>query len=104
VSVDTTNPPLALQALANGRSNATGTVTLRAGQTTTTVSPTDANNPGAINVAPQSAVFLEAKTAHAAAERAAGGLYVSAVGKQTFTITHANNAQADRSFFWVALG
>ena len=44
------------------------------------------------------------KTAHAAAEFAAGGCYVSAVGKQTFTVTHANNAQADRTFFYLAIG
>jgi hypothetical protein len=85
---------LAIQALFNGRSNACGSVTLAAGATQTVVS--------APNVASQCAVFLFQKTANAAAALAT--TYVSSVGKQTFTITHANNAQADRSFFWVALG
>ena len=26
------------------------------------------------------------------------------VGKQTFTVTHANNAQTDRTFFYLAIG
>lgn len=85
---------LSLQQLAAGRSNASGSVTLKAGQTSTDV---PAENCGA-----QCAVFLFPKTANAAA--AAATTYVSSVGKQTFTIAHASNAQTDRSFFWVALG
>lgn len=50
---------LAIQQLYDGRSNASGTVTLAAGATSTVVS--------AINCAPQSAVFLFPKTANAAA-------------------------------------
>jgi hypothetical protein len=95
---------LAIQQLAAGRSNATGVVTLAPGTTTTTVSPSDPVNTGARTVAPQSAVFLFPKTAHAAAELAAGGCYVSIVGKQKFTVTHANNAQSDRMFFYLAVG
>ena len=95
---------LAIQQLAAGRSNATGLVTLAASTTTTTVSPADPVHAGAQTVAPQSAVFLFPKTAHAAAELAAGGCYISAVGKQTFTVTHANNAQTDRTFFYLAVG
>lgn len=87
---------LAIQSLFNGRSNAIGKATLAAGATSTVVS--------APNCAAQCAVFLFPTTAHAAAEIAAGGCYVSAVGKQQFTITHANNAQVDRTFFYVALG
>ena len=95
---------LAIQQLAAGRSNATGVVTLAASTTTTTVSPTDPVHAGAQTVAPQSAVLLFPKTAHAAAELAAGGCYISAVGKQTFTVTHANNAQTDRAIFYLAVG
>jgi hypothetical protein len=95
---------LAIQQLAAGRSNAAGIVTLLASTSTTTVSPANSVNNGAQAVAPQSAVLLFPKTAHAAAELAAGGCYVSAVGKQTFTVTHANNAQADRTFFYLAVG
>jgi hypothetical protein len=36
-------------------------------------------------------------TANAAAELGNGTIYVSSVGNKTATITHANNAQADRT-------
>ena len=85
---------LSLQQLASGRSNATGSVTLATGATSTTVS--------AANCAPGSAVFLFPRTANAAA--ALSGTFVGTVGKQTFTITHASNAQTDRTFFYVCLG
>lgn len=79
-----------------GRSNAVGTVTLRATNTTTVVP--------APNCAAGSHPFLEARTANAAAERGNGTMYVSAVANESFTITHANNAQTDRTFSYVALG
>ena len=43
-------------------------------------------------------------TANAAAELGNGTLYVSTQGKQTATITHANNAQTDRTFTFAILG
>lgn len=85
---------LSLQQLAAGRSNATGTVTLTANVTSTVVSAT--------NCAPGSAVFLFPKTANAAA--ALSTTYISSVGKQTFTITHASAASVDRTFFYVCIG
>jgi hypothetical protein len=85
---------LAIQALYNGRSNASGTFTLTAGATSTTVS--------APNCSAQSAVFLSPKTANAAAALATS--YISAVGNKTFTITHANTATVDRTFFYVCIG
>lgn len=85
---------LAIQQLYAGRSNATGTLTLAAGATSTVVP--------AINCAPQCAVFLFPKTANAAAALAT--TFVSAVGKQSFTLTHANTATVDRTFFYVCLG
>lgn len=85
---------LSLQQLAAGRSNAAGSVTLAAGATATVV-PAD-------NCAPGSAVFLFPKTANGAA--ALPTTFISAVVKQSFTISHANNAQTDRSFFYVCLG
>jgi hypothetical protein len=85
---------LSLQQLAAGRSSATGSVTLAASATTTTVS--------AANCAPGSAVFLFPKTANAAA--AIATTFINSVGKQSFTISHALNAQVDRSFFYVCLG
>jgi hypothetical protein len=85
---------IAIQQLFSGRSNATGSVTLAAGEASTVVSPP--------NCAPQSAVFLFPKTANGAAALAT--TFISAVGKQSFTISHANSAQTDRSFFYVCLG
>jgi hypothetical protein len=86
----------AVRQLMQGRSNAAGSVTLAASAAATTVS--------APNCAPTSQVFLFPRTAHAGAELAAGGCYISAVGNGTFTITHANNAQTDRTFAYVCLG
>jgi hypothetical protein len=84
---------LSLQQLAAGRSNATGSVTLTPGATSTVVK--------APNCAPQSAVFLFQKTANAAAALATT---VPTAGNQQFTITHPNNAQTDRTFWFVCLG
>ena len=85
---------LSLQQLAAGRSNATGSVTLAVSAASTVVS--------APNCSPSSAVFLFQRTANAAAALAT--TFISSVGKQTFTISHANNAQTDRTFFFVCLG
>lgn len=85
---------LAIQAALNGRSNAAGAVTLTAGATVTIVK--------AETCAAQSAVLLTPRTANAAA--ALSTTFISAVGKQSFTIAHANNAQTDRTYFYVCLG
>lgn len=86
----------AIRELFEGRSNAVGTVTLTASQTTTAVT--------AINCGAGSRVFLMPTTANASAEFGNGTIRISSVGQGTFTITHANNSQTDRIFFWVALG
>lgn len=86
----------AVRDLFEGRSNAVGTVTLTASAATTTVD--------AINCGPGSRVFLMPTTAHAAAEYGNGTLYVSSVASGSFTVTHANNSQTDRIFFFVCLG
>lgn len=84
----------AIRELFMGRSNAVGEVTLRASQTTTTVT--------AINCGPDSKVFLMPTTANAAADFAS--CYISAVAAGSFTITHPSDADVDKTFFWVALG
>jgi hypothetical protein len=71
-----------------GRTNNTGTVTLTAASATTTL--TDARL-GATSV-----VTFMPTTANAATDLA--NLYVSARGKQTATLTHTNNAEADRTY------
>lgn len=83
-----------LRQLIEGRSNAVGTVTLTANAASTVVTaPTCGIN---------SAVFLFPTTANAAAIVAA--TYVGTVASGTFTVTHTNNANADKTFFFVCLG
>jgi hypothetical protein len=87
---------LAINELASGRSNATGTFALAASATTTSVT--------APTCAAGSVPILVPTTANAAAEIGNGTLYVSAVGRASFTVTHANNGQTDRIFAFVCLG
>ena len=87
---------LSLQQLAAGRSNAVGSVTLAASEDSTTVT-TD-------NCAAGSTPILTPKTAHAAAEIGNGTLYISEVANKSFTISHANNSQTDRTFLYAILG
>ena len=93
---DLTKLTLAINELASGRSNATGKFTLAASATATAVT--------APTCAAGSVPILMPTTANAAAEIGNGTLYVSAVVNGTFTVTHANNAQVDRSFLFVCLG
>lgn len=88
----------AVRALAAGRTNATGVVTLAAGVTTTTVQ--------APNCATDSQVFLFPRTANAAAEVGNGTIYILAtnVTAAQFVITHANAISVDRTFSYVCLG
>lgn len=98
-AITETSPVRIVQAIRDlfaGRSNAVGTVTLTENSATTVVT--------ALNVGAGSRVFLMATTANAAAEHGGTVLRISSVGQGTFTITHVNNAQTDRTFFWVALG
>src|SRR5262245_38245403 len=87
---------LAINELASGRSNATGTFTLTASAGSTTVTAPTCGA-GSIPV-------LTPLTAHAAAELGNGTIYVSAVLNGSFTVTHANNAQTDRMFAFACLG
>ena len=84
----------AVNALADGRLNAVGTVTLKASSATTTLKDK--------RIGANSNIFFTATTANAAA--AVGGLYVSATVKNEATLTHANNSQSDRTFSYVLLG
>jgi hypothetical protein len=86
----------AINQLAQGRSNAVGSVTLAANAAATTVS---AKTCGAGSV-----VLLSPLTPHAAAELGNGTVYVSVVAAGWFTLAHANNSQTDRVFGYVCLG
>jgi hypothetical protein len=87
---------LAIQQLAAGRSNATGTVTLATGSATTLV--TDKNC--AIGSVP----LLTPTTANAAAEVGNGTMFVSAVTNGSFAITHADSATTGRTILYAIHG
>lgn len=85
---------VAINALFDGKVRSTGSVTLTANDTTTTLNETRIN--------PNSVILLMPTTANAAG--AVATTYVSARGDKTATITHANNAQTDKTFAFVVLG
>jgi hypothetical protein len=82
--------------LADGRNNSVGIFTLTANAGSTTVTAT--------NCGAGSSVHYSPTTAHAAAELAAGTMFVGTVSNGSFVVTHANNAQADRTFMYTAHG
>jgi hypothetical protein len=77
-----------------GNLNNTGTVTLTANAGSTVVIERRAGEFSFIGLMPT--------TANAAAALAT--TYIATQGKQTFTITHANNAQVDKTFTYCILG
>lgn len=83
-----------IQQLAQGRSNAVGSFTLRANQTTTTVT--------AQNCGEGSTPIITPTSASAAA--ASGTTYVSAVNNGSFVVTHTSDAAVDRTFLYAAFG
>jgi hypothetical protein len=85
----------AVKQLIEGRSNASGQITLTANAASTTITKTTING--------QAGFFMFPKTANAAAEMAAGGCY-AVVTAGSVVITHANNAQTDRTFYYVVIG
>jgi len=84
---------LVVNELASGRSNAVGTVTLRTSNTTTVVTNRNCGSASCVKLTPT--------TANAAA--ALGTTYITAANG-SFTINHASNSQADRSFVWAIQG
>ena len=86
----------AINQLIRGRSNAVGEVTLTANAATTTITGP--------NINADAECFLMPKTANAAAEFGNGTIRISAIVAGTVTITHANNAQTDRTFGYLVIG
>jgi hypothetical protein len=82
--------------LLDGKSNNTGTFTCTASAATTAVTDFRAGKSSIILLMPQ--------TANAAAEVGNGTIHVSTRAKQSFTVTHANNSQTDRTFGYVVIG
>jgi hypothetical protein len=87
-----------LQQIRSGKLEIVGELTLTAGAASTAV--TD------IRVSPQSVIVWHPRTANAAAELAAGTMYITDanMGNGTFTVIHANNAQTDRDFRYAVVG
>lgn len=83
-----------------GKTDNNGSVTLTANSDTTVVSEA----PGRIGSG--TTILLSPTTANAATEFGAGTLFVSSrdVSANTFTITHVNNSQTDRTFDYVLVG
>jgi hypothetical protein len=82
--------------LVDGKNNAKGQITLTASAASTDVTDFRVGEDSVINLTPI--------TANAATEIGGGTMYVSSRGSQTFTITHANNAQTDRTFIYTVTG
>jgi hypothetical protein len=81
--------------LVEGKINSTGVLNLTASSTTTVVSD--------LRVNPNSVILWTPKSASAAQELT--HLYLSSVGKQTFTLTHRSNSNtSDIIFHYVVLG
>lgn len=89
---------LAIQQIAAGRSNTVGSVTLTQNSATTVVTTRTGT------CFSSSVPILIPNTANAATEFGAGTWYISAVGVDTFTITHVNSATASRTFLYVIVG
>lgn len=81
-----------------GKINATGTVTLTANAATTVLTDSRLNR--------VCAILFDPTTANAAAELAAGTLYVLTANRNdgAFTLTHANAATTDRTFRYLVIG
>lgn len=77
-----------------GKTNNTGTVTLTASSTTTTL--TDPR------IGAESVILFMPTTANAAG--ALAGLYVSARGTGTATLTHASTVAVDKTFSYAVIG
>ena len=89
----------ALNLALKGKLNSTGNVTLAASTGSTVVKD--------VLVGTNSVVLLFPQTAHAAAEIGNGTIYAAPgnyVNATSFTLTHANNAQTDRTFGYCLLG
>ncbi|HYM31801.1 MAG TPA: hypothetical protein VEU47_10900 [Candidatus Cybelea sp.] len=93
---DTAKFQAALEQIAQGRMNCTGTFTLAANATSTTVA--------AATVAPGTIIVLSPQTADAAAVAATTFIAPSNVSQGSFIVTHASASSPDRTFGYIAIG
>jgi hypothetical protein len=91
-----------VNSLLQGKTNNTGTVTLTANAASTVVSLAQGR------LGNDTLILFDPLTSNAAVQLAAGTMYVTTANRDVmgnqFTITHANNAQADRSFRYTLIG
>lgn len=87
-----------LNEVLRGRLNVTGTLTLTANAASSTLTDD--------RISINSAIILVPATANAAAELGNGTLFISETNRVNGSIilTHANNAQADRTYRFVIIG
>lgn len=93
---DITRIVSAIIQLVQGRQNSVGDVTLTPSVTSTTVSFQ--------NCSTGCRVFLFPQTANAAAALATTYILATNILQGSFVITHANNAQIDKSFSFLCIG
>lgn len=88
----------AIGGMMQGRTNNTGELTLTANAASTVL-----NDP---RLSVFSVLVFDPTTANAAAEMAAGTMFVTKANRNNlaWTITHANNAQTDRTFRYAVIG
>ncbi len=89
-----------LAGVMQGKTNNTGSFTLTANSATTTVTL------AAGRLGADTKIILTPESTNAATEFGAGTLLVSSrdVANNQFTVTHVNNAQANRTFGYVLIG
>lgn len=85
-----------------GKTNNTGVITLTAGAASTVV------NLAAGRLGQDTVILFDPLTANAAADLYGGGMYVTVANRDVlgnkFTITHPNNANADKTFRYTLIG
>jgi len=86
----------AINGILDGRQNNVGTLTLTASTTTTQVNERRCGTESVITMMPT--------TGNAAAEIGNGTVYIGTVTGGSFTLTHANNGQTDRTFKYEVTG
>jgi len=84
-----------VNAILDGKTNNTGSVTLTASTTTTTVTE--------LRAGADSIILLSPTTANAATALATT-YHSSTIAGASFTLTHANNAETDRTFNYIIIG
>lgn len=84
----------AVNNILRGKTNNTGSLTLTANAASTALSDD--------RIGINSVILLQPTTSNAAAALAT--TYIGTPGDKTVTITHANNAQTDKTFLYVVVG